>query len=226
MNYTQFTDNIKSYMEIDANVFTSTVLGNFILVSENRIMRDVDLDAFKEYDVATIGTTNPKVQTPSGFLFPRYLQYIPTNGNRVMLEQRDISFMTEYVANTATSSATPKYYAMWDQTTLYIAPALTGSLNYQLELAYFRRPTQLSAANPNTWLSDNAPEVLTYAVLVEAYLFTKGPQDMVGQFQQRYNDAVAKLAAEQQGRGRRDEYRDGMLRVPLVSNPPPYARGV
>jgi hypothetical protein len=63
-------------------------------------------------------------------------------------------------------------------------------------------------------------------VLVEAYLFTKGPQEMIGQFQQRYNDAVAKLAAEQQGRGRRDEYRDGMLRVPLVSNPPPYARGV
>ena len=108
-----------------------------------------------------------------------------------------------------------------------LAPeTLTGSLNYQLELAYFRRPTQLSAANPTTWLSENAPEVLTYAVLVEACLFTKGPQDMVGQFQQRYNDAVAKLAAEQQGRGRRDEYRDGMLRVPLVSNPPPYARGV
>ncbi len=77
-----------------------------------------------------------------------------------------------------------------------------------------------------SFLGDNAPEVLTYAVLVEAYLFTKGPQEMIGQFQQRYNDAVAKLAAEQQGRGRRDEYRDGMLRVPLVSNPPPYARGV
>ena len=83
MNYTQFTDNIKSYMEIDANVFTPTVLGNFILVSENRIMRDVDLDAFKEYSIATIsGATNPKVQTPTGFLFPRYLQYIPTNGSQ------------------------------------------------------------------------------------------------------------------------------------------------
>ena len=225
MNYTEFTDNIKSYMEIDATVFTPTVLGNFILVSENRIMRDVDLDVFKEYDTATISTTNPKIQVPSGFLFPRYLQYIPTSGDKVFLEQRDISFMTEYTANTSTSSATPKYYGLWDQSTLYIAPALTGSLNYQLELAYFRRTTQLSAANPNTWLSDNAPEVLTYAVLVEAYMFTKGPVDLLGQFQQRYTDTVSKLAAEQQGRGRRDEYRDGMLRVPLISNSPPYARG-
>jgi hypothetical protein len=225
MNYTEFTDNIKSYMEIDATVFTPTVLGNFILVAENRVMRDVDLDAFKEYDVATIGTTQPKIAVPSGFLFARYLQYIPTSGDRVFLEQRDISFMTEYTANTSTNSALPKYYGLWDQSTLYIAPALTGSLNYQLELAYFRRTDQLSAANPNTWLSDNAPEVLTYAVLVEAYLFTKGPLDVLGQFQQRYMDSVQKLAMEQQGRGRRDEYRDGMLRVPLISNPPPYARG-
>ena len=225
MNYTEFTDNIKSYMEIDANVFTPTVLGNLILIGENRIMRDVDLDIFKEYDTATISTTNPKIQVPGGFLFARYLQYIPTSGDKVFLEQRDISFMTEYTANVSTSSATPKYYGLWDQSTLYIAPALTGSLNYQLELAYFRRTTQLSAANPNTWLSDNAPEVLTYAVLVEAYMFTKGPVDLLGQFQQRYTDTVSKLAAEQQGRGRRDEYRDGMLSVPLVSNHPPYSRG-
>ena len=95
MNYTEFTNNIKSYMEIDATVFTPTVLGNFILVSENRIMRDVDLDAFKEYDIATISTTQPKIGVPAGFLFARYLQYIPTNGNRVFLQQRDISFMTE-----------------------------------------------------------------------------------------------------------------------------------
>ena len=168
MNYTEFTDNIKSYMEIDATVFTPTVLGNFILVAENRVMRDVDLDAFKEYDVATIGTTQPKIAVPSGFLFARYLQYIPTSGNRVFLEQRDISFMTEYTANTATNSATPRYYALWDQSTLYIAPALTGSLNYQLELAYFRRTTQLSVANPNTWLRPGWPALNGWTGLARA----------------------------------------------------------
>lgn len=226
MNYTEFIANIRSYTEIGATVFDSTVLGNFILIGENRIMRDVDLDVFKTYDVATISTTNPKVATPTGFLFPRYLQFITTAGVRTYLQQRDVSFVMEYTPNASTSSATPKYYALWDSTTLYIAPALTGSLNYQLELGFFKRTTQLSAANPNTWLSDNAPEVLTYAVLAEAYTFTKGPPDMLQQVQARYVDAVQKLATEQQGRSRRDEFQDGMLRVPLVSNPPPYARGV
>lgn len=225
MTYTEFITNIKSYMEIDSTVFTPTVLGNLILMAENRVMRDVDLDAFKEYDVATITTTNPKIQTPSGFLFARYLQFITTAGVRTFLQQRDISFMTEYTENASTSSSSPKYYALWDKSTLYIAPALTGSLNYQLELGFFKRTAQLSATNTTTWLSDNAPEVLTYATLVESYLFTKGPVEMIQQFQGRYTDAIQKLAMEQQGRGRRDEYRDGMLRVPLVSNPPPFARG-
>jgi hypothetical protein len=40
---------------------------------------------------------------------------------REYLVQKDISYMTEYWPN-RTSQGKPRYYAMWDQNTIYLAP--------------------------------------------------------------------------------------------------------
>ncbi len=47
MSYTYATisSNIKSYTEVDANVFTQAVLDDFIMLAENRINVDVPMDA-------------------------------------------------------------------------------------------------------------------------------------------------------------------------------------
>jgi hypothetical protein len=43
---------------------------------------------------------------------------------------------------------------------------------------------------------------------------------MMQYFRAAYKEAIQGLGAEQQGRRRRDEYRDGMLRIPLKSESP------
>ena len=51
---------------------------------------------------------------------------------------------------------------------------------------------------------------------------------MLGYFANSYKEALAGLGIEQQGRRRRDEYRDGLIRTELLaSNPisPNEARG-
>jgi hypothetical protein len=106
----------------------------------------------------------------------------------------------------------------WDQNTFYIAP--TPDDNYVVELGYIYRPDQLSSANPTTWISINAPEALLYACLIQAYSYTKGPTEMMQYFQAAFKEAMQGLGVEQQGRRRRDEYRDGMLRIPLKSDSP------
>ena len=221
MTYNELVDAIRSFSEIDANVFTPTVVNNFILFAENRIMRDVDLDCYKEYDTATLYATSPRVTLPNGFLFARYVQVIPANGDSYYLEQRDVSFMNEYWPDES-DTGTPKYYALWDQNTLMLAPSPNASVGspIQVELGYFRRTPQLSSTNQTTWLSTNAPEALFYACMVEAMSYTKGPDNMLAYYNQRYADASQKLAVEQMGRGRRDEFRDGMLRFPLASKSP------
>ena len=45
----------------------------------------------------------------------------------------------------------------------------------------------------------------------------KGPTDMIQYYQGTYKEALQTYAIEQQGRRRRDEYQDGVIRTPLKS---------
>lgn len=217
MTYDELVTNIRNYTEVDANVFTNSVINTFITMAENRILRDIDLDVFKKEVTGTMTSGNKFLTTPSDILTHRYLILTPANGDQIFLQFRDTSFMKEYWADGA-DTGTPKYYAVWDQNTFYVAP--TPNANFSVELGYIYRPAQLSSGNPTTWVSNNAPEALLYACLIQAYSYTKGPLEMLQYFENSYKQSIQGLGVEQQGRRRRDEFRDGMARIPIKSESP------
>lgn len=216
MNYNELVTNIRNYTEVDSNVFSNSVIDTFITMAENRILRDIDLDVFKLEVFANMTTGNKFLTAPSDILTHRYMM-ITSSGDQIFLDFRDTSFMKEYWPD-GTETGVPKYYSVWDQNTFYIAP--TPNDNFTVELGYIYRPAQLSSANQTTWISTNAPEALLYACLIQAYSYTKGPLEMLQYFENSYKQAIQGLGFEQQGRRRRDEYRDGMLRIPLKSDSP------
>lgn len=216
MTYDELLTNIRNYTEVDANVFTNAVCNTFILMAENRILRDIDLDVFKLEVTGTMTSGNKFLSAPSDILTHRYVMMTKDN-EQIFLEFRDTSYMKEYWPNGATTG-TPRFYSVWDQNTFYIAP--TPDQSYTVELGYIRKPEALSATNPDTWVSINAPEALLYACLIQAYSYTKGPADLLGYFENSYKQAIQGLGVEQQGRRRRDEWRDGMSRL-VVKSPSP-----
>ena len=221
--YAELVDQIRAYTETDANVLTTTIVNDFIANSENRIFREVDLDIFRSYQIASLTANNSFVTLPgagiSDTALIRSVQiYGQSLGNsRKKLEQKDVTFMNEYWPD-RTATATPVYYSNWKQGTLYLAP--TPNSAYNIEVALNKLPTGLSSTNTTTWVSTNAPRTLLYACLCEAFKFLKGPYDLLGQYEQSYANALQDLSIEQQGRGRRDEYMDGVLRTPLKSQQP------
>jgi len=223
--YAEVVEQIRAYTETDSNVLTTTVVNDFINQAELRIFREVDLDCFRSYQFTTLSVGNEFIvlpgDTPSTMSFVRTASIYATTGTeanvRSYLLQKDISYMTEYWPN-RTSQGKPKYYAMWDQNTLYVAP--TPDVAYNIELALNRNETGLSATNTTTWVSTNAPQVLLYGCLVEAFKYLKGPYDLLAQYDKSYQQALERLQIEQQGRRRRDEYQDGVVRVPLQSQNP------
>jgi hypothetical protein len=216
MTYDELVTNIRNYTEVDANVFTNSVINTFITFAENRILRDIDLDVFKLEVTGNMTSGNKFLSAPSDILTHRYMM-ITSGSNQIFLDFRDTSFMKEYWPNGATTGI-PKYYSVWDQNTFYIAP--TPNAAFVVEMGYIYRPAQLSSANNTTWISTNAPEALFYACLIQAYSYTKGPPEMMATFDASYKQALQGLGIEQQGRRRRDEYRDGMVRVQLKSETP------
>ena len=220
--YSELVTQIRDYTETTSDVLSDTIVNDFIEHAEKRIFRDVDLDIFRSYQFATLTVGNPFVSLPGAntdnIAFVRSAQiYTSASPTRDYLEQKDISFMNEYWPNRDTTGK-PKYYANWDQDTLNLAP--TPNSAYNIELALNKQPTGLSSSNTTTWVSTNAPKVILYAALSEAFRFLKGPDNMLQYYEQGYQQALQGLQIEQQGRRRRDEYYDGVLRFPLDSKQP------
>ena len=226
VKYAELTTQILNYTEVSTSVLSSTITDVFIEHTENRIFRDVDLDVFKSHQTANLissiaflslpGGTTP---TPTSLGTVRTFQIYPASGTptRELLEQRDVSFMNEYWPD-RTSTGTPKYWAWWDHNTIYVAP--TPDSAYNVELGITRLPTRLSSSNTTSWLGNNAPSLLLYGCLAEAFKFLKGPAEMLQLYEQSYQRALQELVIEQQGRHRRDEYMHGALRTPLQSQNP------
>jgi hypothetical protein len=216
MTYDELVTNIRNYTEVDSNVFSNSVIDTFITMAENRILRDIDLDVFKQEDTGSLTTDIRFLQAPSTILTHRYLMVV-VDDDRIFLDFRDNSFIREFWSD-YTLTGVPKYYAVWDQNTFQVAP--TPNQDYTVQMGYIYRPAQLSASNTTTWISTNAPEALLYACLIQAYSYTKGPLEMLQYFENSYKQAIQGLGIEQQGRRRRDEYRDGMIRIPIKSESP------
>ena len=216
MTYDELVTNIRNYTEVGSNVFTNAVINTFITMAENQILREIDLDVFKLEVSGNLTSGNKFLTAPTDILTHRYMM-ITVSGDQVFLDFRDTSFMKEYWPD-GSATGVPKYYSVWDQNTFYVAPSPNSG--YVVELGYIYRPPQLSSGNPTTWISTNAPEALLYACLIQAYSYTKGPTDMLNYFRGAYKEALQGLGMEQQGRRRRDEYRDGMIRIPIKSESP------
>lgn len=214
-------DDIKSYTEVDSNVFSTGVLNTIIKNSENRIYRDSDSDDNRFYATSNLVIGSRYVTIPSDLRFIRYIQLKDSSGDQVFLEKRDTSFMSEYYNTPATSSGLPKYYGNWDANNWIVAP--TPNATFEITMAYTKQPDSITASpgsTAGTYTSNKYQDLLLYASLVEAYGYLKGPVDMLQYYEGSYQRALQSYSIEQQGRRRRDEWQDGAIRTPMKSESP------
>jgi len=218
---TNLQDDIRNYTEVDSSVLSNSVLNTIIKNAENTIYREADSDDNRFYATSNLQAGNRYVTIPSDLRFIRYAQLTDSSGNQIFLDKKDTSYMATYYDTPGTQSGLPKYYANWDANYWVVAP--TPDSTYLITLAYVKQPTSLtdsSVSSSGTYLSNKYQDLLLYGSLVEAYGYLKGPVDMLQYYQQSYQKALQSYAIEQQGRRRRDEYQDGVIRTPLKSPSP------
>jgi len=227
MTYSELLQQIRDYTEVDSSVLTNSICDTFIKNAEYRIFREADADYSREYATSSFNSGNkylllPDDNTDEGTttirraFIVRSVIVTNTSSNQVALDPRDDTFITEYNASGATGF--PKYYSMYRENAIQVAP--TPDAAYAVTLDYVYTPDNLSSTNTTTYISQNAPELLLYACLVEAFAYLKGPMDMYKLYQDKYNTALQGFTIEQTGRRRRDEYFDGSLRIKINSPSP------
>jgi hypothetical protein len=228
MNYSTLFETIKGYVENDfPNQDWTSPAGNstvtltqkeqvdtFIRQAEQRIFNSVQLPVFRKNVVGNTTLNNKYLNVPTDWLATFSLAAIdPVTGAQTYLLQKDVEFIREcYPVPTATG--TPKYYAIFDNTTFIIGP--TPNDDYDMELHYFYYPQSIVDSGSGTsWLGDNFDSVLLYGSLLEAYTFMKGEPDVIQNYMARYNEALMMLKQLGEGKDRQDTYRTMQARIPV-----------
>ena len=185
-----------------------THLPDFIQAAEDRIFKLVDLEVFRKNATSALTSSDPYLSVPSDYLSAFSLSITKDSAKEFLL-QKDVNYLQEYNPNPATTG-TPRYYAFFDVDNFILAP--TPDSNYPVELHYYYRPASLTAGadSGTTWLSDNAPNALLYGSLVEAYIYMKGEQDMLGMYEKQFQEALSRIKDLAEARENSDAYRRGL----------------
>ena len=218
ITYADFLTQVRSYTEVDANVLTDTLLGQFITNVELDVAGLVDYDDTRKYATSSFTADKRYLVTPADFLIIRSLQVFNStdqSGDRSFMEKRDTSFISEYNGGGATGI--PKFYANWDESSIVVAP--TPDQAYSVQLNYIISPPNFTSSN-NTFLSTYQQGMLLHGVLAETFAYLKGPMDMYNLYKSKYTDGIQNFALQQMGRRRRAEFDDGVPRV-VVPSPSP-----
>lgn len=208
MNYTELVALVKNYLEVDETTFNDNI-DQFVKLAEEEIYRAVQLKDLRKNATSAFTASDQYLGLPNDFLAP-YSIALDNNGY-VFLDQKDVNFIREAYPS-ASSTGVPKYYAMFDDDTLIVAP--TPGSNYTVEMHYYYKPASIVNAT-TSWVGDNAENALLFGTILQAYIYLKGDQDVIAMYKEKYDTAIRDLTILQEGRANKDTYRKPNKRVDI-----------
>jgi hypothetical protein len=221
MNLSQLTQAIQAYAENTESLFVSNI-PLFLSEAELRIYNSVQIPVLRKNVTGNVTTSNPYLSCPDDFMAVYSVATISPSGAYNFLIDKDVSFVREAYPNPSVTGL-PKYYAIFGTqltypTELSLILTPTPDNNYGVELHYYYMPESITvAASGTTWLSDNYDPVLFYGAMREAMIFMKGEADMVGYYEQKYQEALGQLKRLGDGLERGDSYRNNQTKLPYSS---------
>ena len=200
---------VQDFMESTETTSTAQ-LNTLIKESENRIFDHVQLPVQRKNVQGATTASNRFLATPTDFYAP-FSAAIITGNRYYYLDFKHPSFIKEF-SPTTTVEGRPKYYSLLDDTAFELSPIPDQA--YTVEIHYLYKPASLTsgADSGTTVLSTDYPDALLYGTLVEAAIFLKEAPDVIGTFEARFKEALARMKNTSEGRKQRDEYRYDSLR--------------
>lgn len=193
-----------------------TYIPSFVKLAEERIYNTVQIPSLRKSVTGTLTLGNPYLTTPSDYTAPFSLAINQTDGSgntyQTFLLNKDVEYMRQAFPYPSPSNyyGPPTHYALFSTDSFILGP--TPDQTYTAELHYYAYPTSITL-NGTSWLGNNASNCLLYGTLREAYLYMKGEEDMVKYYEDKYQEGIALLKDLAEGKGRRDTYRSGQVRV-------------
>lgn len=212
MNYATLVQTIQEYVQSTETSFVANI-PTFVQLAEERIYNTVQIPAIRKNQIGTLTSNNKYLTLPGDWLATFSLAVIAGDGSQEFMLDKDVNFIRQSFPS-PTDTGVPQYYAIFDQNTLILGP--TPDSNYQVELHYYYYPESIVTAG-TSWVGDNFETVLLYGSLREAYTYLKGEQDLIANYEAKYQEGLQLIIRMGDGLNRRDAYRSGQVRVPVTS---------
>jgi hypothetical protein len=206
--FTTLKTAIQDYTDNSETTFNNN-LTRFILNTEERILKECQLDVFRRNSQGTTSASTKFLSKPTDFLAPFSLSVVSDSKNEFLL-YKHVTFLQDFTPD-PTTTGVPEYYGDWNDETFLLAPTPNDILT--MELHYFFRPDSITAtADGTSWLGDNAELAMLYGSLVEAYVFMKGEPDLLTFYNNRYFESLQGLKRLGEGQQTSEEYRQDRVR--------------
>lgn len=194
LNYDNLQDKIIKYTTRLGDTSFADDLPMLISFAEKRCAREIKTLGYKKFVVGVFQVGQPIYEKPV-----RWRETVSINfgtgtekNTRNTLSPRSYEFIREYWP-TDTVTDVPLYYGDTNYNSFIICP--TPDQAYPFELVYFEQVAPLSDENQENWLTEEAPDLLMYACLVEACAYLK-TNDNLQKWQSAYAQAKASLLGE------------------------------
>ena len=208
MNFTQLKTNIQNFIEDDSTEL-NTSIPEIIKQAENMIFaRLPNLPCYRQTNTGNFVIGTATYNVPNARMI-RQMQITISSGDIIYLKHRTDSYIKQVNTN-PTGQGQPEYYATKTATTsgiqVIVSQVPSSALAYEID--FIGLETGLSATNANSWIGDNAEQVLLSACLYETSTFLKGV-DTVNLYKGQFDEAIA-LFQQEMARNYASEYEAGI----------------
>ena len=207
MNYTTLVANIQNFLEDDSTELTASV-DQIIAQAEDMIFQRLpNLPCFRLTTSASMLAGTFDYTVASARMIRQVSVTISSNVS--YLDHRIDSYLRDYWPNSATQGV-PEFYSTKTAgtagTVITLAPTPNSTDTYQVD--YIAPEAGLSSSNANTWVGDNAENVLLSACLYEASAFLKAGETLA-LYKTQFDEALQLFIQEMQ-RDYAAEYNGGL----------------
>jgi hypothetical protein len=207
MNYTALVSAIQNFVEDDSTELSDSI-PNIIAQAEEMIFQRLpSLPCFRKVTTGTLVVGTADYTVASSRMIRQVS--VTSSSNVIYLDQKVDSYLRDYWPNSSTTG-TPIMYSTKNAgtsgTVITLAPTPSATLSYQVD--YIAPETGLSSSNANSWVGNNAENVLLSAALYETSAFLKAGETL-NLYKTQFDEAVG-LFQQEMGRNYNAEYNGGI----------------
>lgn len=198
MTFTSLKQDVKRYLERGDTLASDPIvfeqIPRLINLAERRIARELKIQGFINVVTTQLAAGDPVIAKPDRWR-DTVSMFIGTgagNNSRTPIYTRSYDYLRSYWPD-ATETGQPVFYGDYDYNHWLVAP--TPDADYPVEILYYQLPPLLDEEAQTNWLTENAPEILLYATLLEATPFLKN-DERIPVWQNMYDRAAAMLNGE------------------------------